>query len=116
MLGLMTDITEILARLEQGDAKAAENLLPLVTYYLSRHKPHAFIRIEIPKFMWDRSNDNVKKALQMVAWQHELGHSAPLVQLHADERCNLSEEIKVIFNQISVSFRRANIEFLEDYQ
>ncbi len=92
-----------------------ERLTPLVCYYYSRHRPNTFIRLEVPKFMYERNKEMVEKAIQIVAWQHEMGHRAPLVQLAADERCQLGPEKKIVENQIRGSLARRDINLSEIY-
>lgn len=77
------------------------DLFPLVTYYMRRSKPHNVIRLEIPIFMYKRDPQAVKDAISVVAWQFEIGAKAPLVQLAADERCQISHEIKLLKRQTS---------------
>ncbi len=90
-------------------------LMPLTCYYLSRHKPHTYIRIEIPKFMYDRDAQSIKKAISLVAWQHELGHRAPLVQLASDNMCQLDAERRILEKQTSAALYKKGLEFPEDY-
>lgn len=96
-------------------AGGEERLTPLTCYYLSKHKPHTYIRLEVPKIMWDRNQDAVKEAFQIVAWQHELGHRAPLVQLAADERCQLQYEKQILEKQTAAALFKNNLDFPEKY-
>jgi hypothetical protein len=90
-------------------------LEPLSCYYLSRHRPHTYIRLEVPKFMWERDRQQVENALKIVAWQHELGHRAPLVQLTADQRCQLTSEKVILEKQTAAALFRNHLEFPEEY-
>ncbi|HLC37739.1 MAG TPA: DNA double-strand break repair nuclease NurA [Candidatus Nanoarchaeia archaeon] len=108
MLGIPRARTEVV--------KEEEKLSPLICYYFSRNKPHTFIRMEIPKFMWDENKEDIEKAIKIVAWQHELGVKAPLVQLFADNQCQLQNEIKVIERQTNLALNERELDFPEDYE
>jgi hypothetical protein len=45
----MSDVTRILNAIEQGDAKAADKLLPLV-YEELRRLPKGFVKVELTTF------------------------------------------------------------------
>lgn len=113
--GYRTPLMEALPVARQGIVQQESRLMPLSCYYLSRHQPHTYIRLEIPKFMWERNKEKVAEAIRIVAWQHELGHRAPLVQLAADRRCQLTSEKSILEKQtLSVLFKN-NLDFPEDY-
>jgi hypothetical protein len=90
-------------------------LMPLSCYYLSRHRPHTYIRVEIPQFMYEQNKDIVDEAISLVAWQHELGHRAPLVQLAADNMCQLQAEKLILEKQTTAALLRQGLEFPEEY-
>ncbi len=113
--GYRTPLMEALPVARQQIVNREQRLMPLSCYYLSRHKPHTYIRLEIPKFMWDRDNRKVEEAISIVAWQHELGHTAPLVQLAADKRCQLLYEKKMLEKQTLAKLFQNNLEFPEDF-
>jgi hypothetical protein len=96
---------------QQGDPR----LKPLSCYYLSRHRPHTYIRLEIPIFMWERDRNLTNEAIRLVAWQHELGHSAPYVQIAADERCQLSAEKLILEKQTQAAMNKFALTFPEDF-
>ena len=98
-----------------GIVKEDERLTPLSCYYLSRHRPHTYIRMEVPLFNWKENSDAVKRAIQIAAWQHELGHSAPLVQMEADNQCDLSAERRLLELQTASALEKKNLHFLENY-
>lgn len=75
------------------------DLFPLVCYYMRKTKPHNIIRLEIPIFMFRKNPEAVQKAISVVAWQFELGVKAPLIQLAADERCQVAHEIHLLRQQ-----------------
>ena len=89
--------------------------MPLSCYYLSRHRPHTYIRIEVPKFMWERDSHRVEKAIQLVCWQHELGHKAPLAQLFAHKLCQLDYEKSLLEKRTLAALRERNLNFPEEY-
>jgi len=90
-------------------------LKPLSCYYMSRNRPYTYVRMEVPMLMWERNSDAVKKAISIVAWQHDLGHSAPLVQLEADRQCDLSAERGLLEVQTESNFAKNDLKFLENY-
>jgi hypothetical protein len=94
-----------------GDPK----LTPLTCYYLSRSKPHTYLRLEIPLLFWERDKNRVEDAISVVAWQHELGRIAPLVQVVADERCQLSSEKEILQRQTEAALTSFGLQFLQDY-
>lgn len=113
--GFRTPLMEALPVARQGVVNSEPRLMPLSCYYLSKHQPHTYIRLEIPKFMWERDKKRVEDAIRIVAWQHELGHRAPLVQLAADRRCQLTSEKDILEKQtMSVLFKK-QLDFPEDY-
>lgn len=94
-----------------GDPK----LTPLTCYYLSRTKPHTYLRLEIPLFFYEKNPAKVEEAISVVAWQHELGRIAPLIQVVADERCQLGSEKIIIQRQTEAALKDFGLEFLQDY-
>ena len=96
---------------ESGDPK----LTPLTCYYLSRTKPHTYLRLEIPLLFYERDPKKIEEAISVVAWQHELGRIAPLIQVVADERCQLSSEKTIIQRQTEAALKDFGLEFLQDY-
>lgn len=50
-----------------SESDGEPRLTPLSCYYLSRHQPHTYIRLEMPRFMWERSQEKVLKAISVVA-------------------------------------------------
>jgi hypothetical protein len=98
-----------------SESEGEPRLTPLSCYYLSRHQPHTYIRMEIPRFMWEKDQERVVKAMSIVAWQHELGHRAPLVQLAADLRCQLGYEKNILEKQTISHLYRNQLDFPEDY-
>lgn len=113
--GYRTPLMEAVPRSRKQVVNLEPRLMPITCYYLSKHQPHTYIRIEIPKFMWERNRTEVKKAISIVAWQHELGHRAPLVQLASDLRCQLSYEKNVLEKQTLAYLYKNNLDFPEDY-
>lgn len=94
-----------------GDPK----LTPLTCYYLSRTKPHTYLRLEIPMLFYERDTRKVEEAISVVAWQHELGRIAPLVQVVADERCQLTSEKVILQRKTEAALKEFGLEFLQDY-
>ena len=113
--GFRTPLMEAIPISRQAVVKDEPRLMPLTCYYLSRHRPHTYIRIEIPKFMWQNNKEKVEKAISIVAWQHELGHRAPLVQLASDLRCQLGYEKNILEKQAESFLYKNKLDFPEDY-
>ncbi|MBC6993572.1 DNA double-strand break repair nuclease NurA [Neolewinella lacunae] len=113
--GYRTPLMEALPVSRKAIVEDEPRLMPLSCYYLSRHRPHTYIRLEIPKFMYDKNAEQVEKAISVVCWQHELGHKAPLVQVAADERCQLQHEKTILERQTISHLHKNNLHFPEDY-
>lgn len=90
-----------------------EGLKPVTCYYQSRSKPYNFIRIEIPKFMWDEDRNLTLFAISVAIWQHELGITKPIVLQAAEDRCNLRHDKRVIEQQLQAAFDKKNLELIE---
>lgn len=91
------------------------DLEPLSCYYLSRTRPHTYVRLEIPRFMWERSRDSVEYAIKITAWQHELGRTAPLVLNMADEQCDISNERRILEWRTNAALQSKRLDLLQDY-
>lgn len=114
--GQRTPLIAAVPRARIGVTKQEPRLTPLVCYYYSRTRPYSIIRIEIPKFMWERDKDMVIEAISITAWQHELGKKAPLVQIYADMQCQLQSEKLVIKRQINQALSQNQLYFPEVYE
>ncbi len=90
-----------------------EGLKPLTCYYHKRSKPYNFIRIEIPKFMWEECKEQVDFAISSAIWQYELGGDRPLVIKAASERCVLDHEHWVIEQQMKAAFEKKKLGLIE---
>jgi hypothetical protein len=91
------------------------DLMPLNCYYLSRTRPYTYIRLEIPVFFYKRDPAYVENAIRIIAWQHELGKSAPLIQMLADKRCSLESEKQIIERITDTALKKRKLEFLQTY-
>ena len=98
-----------------GIVKEDSRLEPISCYYLSRARPHTYVRLEIPKFMWERNPDAVEYAVKITAWQHELGRAAPLVLMAADEQCELSGEREILERRTDEALWDKGLDILQDY-
>ncbi|KAA3630597.1 MAG: hypothetical protein DWQ02_17815 [Bacteroidetes bacterium] len=96
---------------QRGDS----DFTPISCYYLSRTKPHTYLRLEIPYLFYNKNPHKVEEAISIVAWQHELGRIAPLVQILADKRCKLTSEKIILERQTEAALREKQLEFLQDY-
>ncbi|MEQ9007996.1 MAG: DNA double-strand break repair nuclease NurA [Ekhidna sp.] len=98
-----------------SDIGGDRDYMPLNCYYLSRTKPHTYIRMEIPALFYNKNPRFVEEAISIAAWQHELGRIAPLVQLLADKRCSLSSEKEIMERLTNAALLDKELEFLQDY-
>jgi hypothetical protein len=114
--GFRTPLIEAIPRARVEITRVEPRLTPLACYYLSRHKPHTYLRLEVPKFQWENCPESVEEALSVTAWQHEMGRTAPLVQLMADERCQLSSEKRMLEYQTSLAVDNNNLDLPEAYE
>lgn len=94
--------------------KALDGLRPLTCYYHKFNRPYNFIRIEIPKFMWEEDQAFAEFSIATAIWQHELGGEMPLVLRAALDQADLSHERYVIEQQMKAAFEKKDlgIEFL----
>ena len=95
------------------DQPGFEGLKPITCYYHKRSKPYNFVRLEIPKFMWDKDQALVEFAISVALWQHELGGDKPLVLKAAAERCELAHEKWVIEQQMKAAFDKKKLGLIE---
>ena len=98
-----------------GIVKSDPRLEPISCYYLSRARPHTYVRLEIPRFMWERNRDAVEYAVKVTAWQHELGRDAPLVLTTADGQCDISGERQILERRTDAALWDRGLNFLQDY-
>ncbi|MDE2721622.1 DNA double-strand break repair nuclease NurA [Candidatus Palauibacter polyketidifaciens] len=113
--GDRTPLVRAVPRARRKVVDQEEELAPLVCYYLSRSRPHRYIRMEVPQFMWERDCEKVEWALRLVAWQHELGRKAPLIQMQADRCCQLTSEISRLRWRATAALHNSNLNIPEVY-
>lgn len=113
--GYRTPLIEYIEPTREGaiNEPGLEGLKPLTCYYHKRSKPYNFIRLEIPKFMWDANKELAEFAISVTVWQHELGGDKPLVLKAAEERCDLSHEKWVIEQQMKAAFDKKELGLVE---
>ncbi len=90
-----------------------EGLRPLTCYYHKRSRPFNFVRLEVPKFFWEKNKALVEFAMSVAFWQHELGGDKPLVLKAADERSDLTHEKWVIEQQMKAIFDKKELDLIE---
>lgn len=93
--------------------QALKGLHPLTCYYHKFNRPYNFIRLEIPKFIWEENKELAEFAMTIAIWQHELGGEAPLVLKAAEKQANLSHERHVIEQQMKAAFEKKELGILE---
>lgn len=102
--GFRTPLIKAVPLARLGVCNAAKDALyqditPLHCYYRGKTQPQTFIRMEIPFFMWEQSQQAVLDAISVVAWQHELGGISPFIQQVADDLCQLTYEKELLEKQ-----------------
>ncbi|MBN8879024.1 MAG: hypothetical protein J0I32_15865 [Sphingobacteriales bacterium] len=113
--GYRTPLIEYIEKTREGIIKepGLEGLKPLTCYYHKRSKPYNFVRLEIPKFMWEENQALAEFAILIAIWQYELGGDKPLVIKAASERCALDHDKWVIEQQMKAAFDKKNLELVE---
>lgn len=96
--------------------KQEPGLKPVSCYYLTRNKPHEFIKIEFPKLMWSNDKYDIEKALRLIVWQHELGGDIPLVQDWAHKVCQLDDQEHILRDKILLKLRTKGLDMLGDWE
>ena len=91
-------------------------LTPVACYYLSRTRPHTYMRFEMPFFMWERDTQAAERAIKYAVWQHELEHSAPLVMNVAHRMCDVSHERSILEMQTDAALLKRGLNFPKDYE
>lgn len=114
--GHRTPFIKAIPRARVAIPETDARLAPLACYYFSRHKPHTYVRFEVPACQWESNRSSVLEAISVAAWQHELGRIAPLVQLVADERCQLAAEKRILEYQTSSAVEQKQLDLPEAYQ
>ncbi len=113
--GYRTPLIEYIEKTREPIVKkdGFEGLKPLTCYYHKRSKPYSFIRIEIPKFMWEENKEQIEFAISVAIWQYELGGDKPLVIKAANERCILDHEHKIVEQQMKAAFEKKKLGLIE---
>jgi hypothetical protein len=113
--GYRTPLIEYIEKTREPIIQKEEfkGLKPLTCYYHKRSKPYSFIRIEVPKFMWEENKEQVGFAISIAIWQYELGGDRPLVIKTAAERCVLDHEHWVIEQQMKAAFEKKKLGLIE---
>lgn len=112
--GFRTPLIEYIEKTREGIINnGLEGFKPVTCYYHKRSKPYGFIRLEMPKFMWEENKELADFAIKTAIWQYELGIDSPLVIKAAHDRCNLSHDRWVIEQQMKAAFERRKLELIE---
>jgi hypothetical protein len=113
--GYRTPLVEYIEPTREGaiDEPELQGLKPVTCYYHKRCKPYNFIRIEMPRFMWDADNAVAETAISLALWQYELGGNEPLVLKAAREQSDLSHDKSVIEQQMKAAFDKKKLELIE---
>ncbi|NII27592.1 hypothetical protein HB364_21090 [Pseudoflavitalea sp. X16] len=113
--GYRTPLIEYVEKTRQQiiEKEGFEGLKPLTCYYHKRAKPYSFVRIEIPKFMWQENKQQVEFAISAAIWQFELGGDKPLVIAAASERCILDHDRTLIEQQMKAAFDKKKLGLVE---
>jgi len=113
--GFRTPLVEYIESTRAGIIKepGLEGLKPVTCYYHKRSKPYGFVRLEIPKFMWEENKELTEFAISVAVWQYELGGERPLVIKAAAERSALDHERWVLEQQMKAAFDKKKLELVE---
>jgi hypothetical protein len=113
--GYRTPLIEFIEKTRAGAISSPhlQGLKPLTCYYHKRSRPYSFIRIEIPKFMWEINRELAEFAISVAIWQFELGVNRPLVLQTAAERCSLDHDRWIIEKQMHAVFKERNHNLIE---
>lgn len=113
--GYRTPWIEYIERTREGAINSEElkGLKPITCYYHKRSKPYNFIRLEMPKFMWEGNKSLADSALAVAIWQYELGGNQPLILKAATERCDLNHDKWVIEQQMKAAFEKKKLDLVE---
>jgi len=113
--GFRTPLIEYIEKTREG-AISGENykgLKPVTCYYHKRSRPYNFIRLEMPKFMWEQNKELAELAISVAIWQYELGGDKLLVLKTATERSNLEHDRTALEQQMKAVFEKKDLEFVE---
>lgn len=115
--GFRTPLIEYIESTRKGAIARPEleGLMPVTCYYHKRSRPYNFIRIEMPKFMWNDDRESAERAIDIALWQYELGGNKPLVLNAASERCDLSHDKWVVEQQMKAAFDKKKLDLIEFY-
>lgn len=113
--GFRTPLIEYIEETREAIIKepGLEGLKPLTCYYHKRSKPYSFVRIEIPRFMWEENKALAEFAISATIWQYELGGDKPLVIKAALERSALDHERWVVEQQMKAAFDKKKLGLVE---
>lgn len=113
--GTRTPLIEYIEKTREGalDTETLKGLKPLTCYYQKRSKPFGFVRLEIPRFMWEDNKEQAELAISIAIWQYELDGALPLVLRAASEQCSLSHDKMVVEHQMKAAFEKKNLELVE---
>ena len=114
--GERTPFVEAVARSRKKIVQQDQMLAPIVTFYLSRKRPHTLIRVEIPKYFWINHKDLLLEKLKYVIWQLEIGDNVPKVQSFADDLCKLDVEYDLTVRQLRARLFEKKLSFPEVYK
>jgi hypothetical protein len=113
--GSRTPLVEYIEKTREGAIGKEElkGLKPVTCYYHKRSKPYGFIRIEMPRFMWEEDNELAELAIAVTLWQYELSGNQPLVINAANEQCSLHHEKWVTEQQLKAAFEKKKLGLVE---
>jgi hypothetical protein len=107
--GQRTPLIEAIERARVMIVSQEPKLTPVTCYYRSRKKPYPYLRIEIPKHLFQTKKAATLEAIDILVWQYELGKKAPLIQVAANQLSKLSAEKAILERQTAVALEKSNL-------
>jgi hypothetical protein len=113
--GTRTPMIEYIEKTREGalNTDALKGLKPVTCYYHKRSKPYGFVRVEMPKFMWEEDKEMAEFAVSIAVWQYELEGTMPLVIKAASDQSSLQHEKWVVEQQMKAAFEKKDLELIE---
>ena len=113
--GYRTPMIEYVEKTREGivNEDHLKGLRPITCIYHKRTKPHSFLRLEMPRFMWDSDPKGAELAISIAIWQFEMEGTKPLVIKAALDQSNLSHDRWVVEQQMKAAFEKKELGLIE---
>ena len=113
--GYRTPMIEYIEKTREGvvNEEHLKGLRPITCIYHKRNRPHSFLRLEMPKFMWDSDPEGAELAIAIAIWQFEMESTKPLVIKAALDQSDLSHDRWVVEQQMKAAFEKKELGLVE---